>query len=302
VQILAMFKVDPATTEVPLLHRYLLSAVAPRPIALASTISKDGIANVAPFSFFNVFSANPPIAVFSPAKSGRTGQNKDTFINAKETGEVVINVVNYDIVAQTSLASSPYPPEESEFVKAGFTPLASEKVKPFRVAESPIHLECTVENIIELGEQGGAGNLIICRIVLIHIRESILDANNMIDQTKVDFVARMGGNWYNRTIPQSMFEIDKPLTTRGIGFDQLPDEIRHSSILTGNDLGLLANVETLPDETDVNEWKLTELADLFITLQDDPKTLEIKLHEMARDQIRNRDVLSAWKTLLSFNN
>jgi flavin reductase (DIM6/NTAB) family NADH-FMN oxidoreductase RutF len=297
-----MFKVDPDHTEVPLLHRYLLSAVAPRPIALASTMSKDGIANVAPFSFFNVFSANPPIAVFSPARSGRTGQSKDTFINAKETGEVVINIVNYDIVAQTSLASSPYLPEESEFVKAGFTPLASEKVKPFRVAESPIHLECKVEDIIELGQQGGAGNLIICRIVLMHIRESLLDSNGMIDQTKADFVARMGGNWYSRTIPESMFEIDKPLTTRGIGFDQMPAEIKNSTVLTGNDLGLLANVESLPDETDVNEWKLTALADLFITLQDDASVLEIKLHEMAKAYIAQRDVLSAWKTLLSFNN
>jgi flavin reductase (DIM6/NTAB) family NADH-FMN oxidoreductase RutF len=297
-----MFTVDPQTTDVPTLHRYLLGAVAPRPIALASTVDADGNPNVAPFSFFNVFSANPPIAIFSPARSGRTGQTKDTFNNVKATGEVVINIVDYAIVAQTSLASSPYLPGESEFTKAGFTPVPSQKVKPFRVAESPIHLECKVRDVVELGTAGGAGNLVICEIVLIHIRETLLDEKGNIDQQKADFVARMGGNWYSRCTPQSMFEIDKPLTTRGIGFDGLPADIRNSKVLTGNDLGLLANVESIPDETEVNDWKLLELSDIFLQHQDHASALEERLHHIAREYIAQHKISEAWKTLLSFNN
>lgn len=297
-----MFKVDPAELDIPALHKYLLGAVAPRPIALASTIDSSGNSNVAPFSFFNVFSANPPIAVFSPARSGRTGKSKDTFNNLKEVPEVVINVVNYSIVAQTSLSSSPYEPGESEFVKAGFTPLPSERIRPFRVAESPIQMECKVVEIKELGQGGGAGNLVICEVLLMHIREDILNEQHQIDQTKVDFAARMGGNWYCRAIPESMFEIDKPLTTRGIGFDGLPADIRNSKVLTGNDLGLLANVEQLPDETEVNEYKLLELSDLFLDFQDDPSILEDRLHRLAQDHLAKGRTPEAWKTLLSFNN
>ncbi len=297
-----MKAIDPLQVDVPTLHRYLLGAVAPRPIALASTIDSAGRQNVAPFSFFNVFSANPPVAVFSPARSGRTGASKDTFNNIKDTREVVINIVNYPIVAQTSLASSPYDPGESEFVKAGFTPVPSVKVKPARVKESPVHLECTVDDIIELGTGGGAGNLIICRVVMMHIAEEMLDASGSIDQRKMDFVARMGGNWYCRSTPESMFEIDKPLTTKGIGFNNLPQDILASKVLTGNDLGLLANVETLPDETDVNEWKLIELADIFLTLQNEPLKLEEMLHRKAQEFVRSGKAQDAWKTLLAFNN
>ncbi len=241
-----MLTIDPANIEVPKLHHYLLGGVGPRPICFASTVSKDGVNNLAPFSFFNVFSANPPIAIFSPARSGRTGQNKDTFHNARDTQEVVINIVNHDIVHQMSLASSPYAPEVDEFVKSGLTPVDSEVVQPKRIKESPIQMECKVNNIVELGENGGAGNLIICEIVRIHISEDVLDDNQMIDQEKIDFVARMGGNWYCRAHGESLFEIPKPITTKGVGVDQLPDWMKDGQF-NGNELGQLGSIETLPE-------------------------------------------------------
>ena len=220
-----MLSLNPKELTVSQVHQYLLGAVGPRPICFASTIDKNGKANLAPFSFFNVFSANPPIAVFSPSRSGRTGATKDTYENIKEVPECVINVVNYDMVYQTSLASSPYPKGISEFEKAGFTPIASQIVKPFRVKESPVQLECKVNQVIELGQQGGAGNLVICEVVMIHVSEDVLDANKGIDQKKIDLVARMGGNWYCRAHGDALFEIEKPLTTIGIGVDQIPTAI-----------------------------------------------------------------------------
>ncbi|MFM8964428.1 MAG: flavin reductase family protein, partial [Sphingomonadales bacterium] len=232
-----MLSLDPKELTVQRLHQLLLGAVGPRPIAFASTLDADGRANLAPFSFFNVFSANPPVLVFSPARSGRTGQSKDTFNNAKAVPEVVINVVNYPMVHQMSLASSPYAPDVNEFVKAGFTALASEKVKPFRVAEAPVQFECKIQQIIELGQDGGAGNLIICEVVQLHIQENLLTENGLIDQHKIDLVARMGGDWYCRANNQSMFEIKKPITTCGIGYDALPQDIKNSQILSANNLG-----------------------------------------------------------------
>jgi flavin reductase (DIM6/NTAB) family NADH-FMN oxidoreductase RutF len=257
---------------------------------------------LAPFSFFNVFSANPPILIFSPARSGRSNTTKDTYNNVKIVPEVVINVVNYDIVHQMSLASSPYSPGVSEFVKAGFTPLASDLIKPFRVAESPVQFECKVNEVVELGKEGGAGNLIICEVVKIHINEEVLDANGMIDQHKIDLVSRMGGNWYCRADQQSMFEIQKPITTCGIGFDALPADIKNSKILTGNDLGHLAGIEVLPDETEVNEYKLLELSDLFVSLEDNPTELERELHIKAQQLLKENKLVEAWLSLLSFNN
>ena len=231
-----MLSLDPKELPIPKLHQYLLGAIGPRPIAFASTIDENGNPNLAPFSFFNVFSANPPILIFSPARSGRTNTTKDTYNNVKVVPEVVINVVNYDIVHQMSLASSPYPPGVSEFEKAGFTAVKSDLIKPFRVGESPVQFECKVNEVIELGHEGGAGNLIISEVVKIHINEAVLNANGMIDQHKIDLVSRMGGDWYCRSDQNSMFEIKKPITTCGIGFDVLPDDIRNSKILTGNDL------------------------------------------------------------------
>jgi flavin reductase (DIM6/NTAB) family NADH-FMN oxidoreductase RutF len=279
-----------------------LGAVGPRPIAFASTIDKEGNPNLAPFSFFNVFSANPPIAVFSPARSGRTNTTKHTYDNVKEVPEVVINIVNYSMVHQMSLASSEYPKGVDEFTKAGFTKEKSELIRPFRVKESPVQLECKVKEVIELGDQGGAGNLIICEVVLIHIQESILDERGSIDQRKIDLVARMGGNWYCRAYGDALFEIEKPLTTLGIGVDALPKDIRTSNILTGNHLGQLGNVEKLPDETEVNEYKLLELSDIFLKHQDNAKELEQQLHLHAAALLNQGKVNEAWMTLLSFNN
>lgn len=232
-----MIDINPKELPIPKLHQILLGAIGPRPIAFASTVDASGNHNLSPFSFFNVFSANPPILIFSPARSGRTNETKDTYKNVKVVPEVVINIVNYDIVQQTSLSSSPYAPNVDEFVKAGFTALDSELVKPKRVAESPVQFECKVNEVIELGDQGGAGNLIICEVVKIHIAEEVLDENGLIDQHKINLVARMGGNWYVHANEQSMFEVVKPITTIGIGFDQLPSDILASEVLTKNDLG-----------------------------------------------------------------
>lgn len=297
-----MLSLDPTELTTPKIHQYLLGAIGPRPIAFASTIDADGNHNLAPFSFFNVFSANPPILIFSPARAGRTNSTKDTYNNVKVIPEVVINIVNFDIVHQMSLASSPYPPGTSEFVKAGFTPLASDKIKPMRVAESPVQFECKVNEVIELGTEGGAGNLVICEVVMIHIKEKILDENGMIDQKKINLVARMGGNWYCHANENSMFEIAKPITTCGIGFDHIAADIRKSSILTGNDLGLLGGIEELPNETDVNEYKLLELSEIFVSLEDKPAELEIALHQRAKELLAENKLEEAWMTLLSFNN
>tara|TARA_B100001093_G_scaffold310274_1_gene296072 strand:- start:695 stop:1588 length:894 start_codon:yes stop_codon:yes gene_type:complete len=297
-----MLSIDLIEMGLPKSHHYLLGAVGPRPICFASTLDEKGQPNLAPFSFFNVFSSNPPIAVFSPSKSGRTGKNKDTYNNVKKIKEVVINLVDYKMVEQMSLASSPYAPDVNEFIKSGFTPVKSEKVKPFRVKESPIQMECEVVEVKELGDQGGAGNLVICKILKMHIASHILNENQMIDQQKIDLVARMGGDWYCRTDKNSMFEITKPITTKGIGFDQMPNEILNSNILTGNDLGKLGGIENLPDETSVNDFKLIELSELFIELEDDAEALERALHKKAKEFLAQNELDAAWKTLLSFNN
>ena len=297
-----MLSLDPKELPVPKLHHYLLGAIGPRPIAFASTLDKDGNANLAPFSFFNVFSANPPILIFSPARSGRTNTTKDTYKNVKEVPECVINIVNYDIVEQMSLASSPFEHGVSEFEKSGLTPLPSDIVKPFRVKESPVQLECKVNEVIELGNEGGAGNLVICEIVKIHIAEEVLDDNQMIDQQKIDLVARMGGNWYCRADKNSMFEITKPITSIGIGYDNIPEDIKQSQVLTGNDLGKLAGIEELPNETDVNEYKLIELSEIFVSLEDEPVELELTLHRRAQELLKENKLEEAWMTLLAFNN
>ena len=296
-----MLTIDPAAIPQPKLHQYLLGAVGPRPIAFASTIDEQGRPNLAPFSFFNVFSSNPPILVFSPARRGRDNTTKHTLENARKTKECVINVVNYDIVEQMSLTSTEYAEGISEFTKAGLTPLASDVVKPFRVQESPVQMECIVKDIIELGTGGGAGNLIICEVVRIHIHEHILDADGRISPEKIDLVARMSGHWYSRA-NQGLFQLPQPTTQIGIGFDNLPSDILNSKVLSGNDLGKLAGIEQIPDETAVNEFKLTELADLFIELENDKPQLEIQLHHVAKKFLEEKKIQEAWMTLLAFNN
>ena len=297
-----MLTLDPKELPIPKLHQMLLGAIGPRPIAFASTIDIEGNHKLSPFSFFNVFSANPPILIFSPARSGRTNTTKDTYNNVKEVPEVVINVVTYDIVQQMSLSSSPYDPAVDEFVKAGFTALESDMVKPKRVAESPVQFECVVNQVIELGKEGGAGNLVICEVVKIHVDERVLDENGLIDQKKINLVARMGGNWYCHANEASMFEVVKPLTTIGIGFDNLPQDILSSLVLSKNDLGLLAGIEKFPNETDVNEYKLLELNNYFVNLSDNPSELELQLHQEAKRLLDDNKLDQAWMTLLAFNN
>ena len=284
-----MLSIDPKEISTGQLHGYLLGAVAPRPIAFASTIDVDGNPNLSPFSFFNVFSANPPILIFSPARRVRGNTTKHTLENAMETKEVVINVVNYGIVQQMSLSSTEYAKGVNEFDKAGFTMLKSDKVKPFRVAESPVQFECKVNEIIHLGNEGGAGNLIICEVVKLHIDEAVLDEKGAIDQHKIDLVARAGGSYYSRA-KEGFFEIPKPISTLGIGVDGIPTEIRNSTVLSGNDLGMLGNVEQLPNQQDVDNFAKDNIN--FVGLE------TAKKHTFAKEFLKNTDVESAWKVLL----
>lgn len=292
-------RIDPKEISTGELHGHLLSAVAPRPIAFASTIDKEGNPNLSPFSFFNVFSANPPIAIFSPARRGRDNTTKDTYHNVLEVNEVVINVVNYSIVEQMNLASVEYPKDVNEFVKAGFTPVESELVKPFRVKESPVQLECKVRQVIPLSNSGGAGNLVICEILLMHINDDVLDANGKIDPQKIDLVARMGGNFYSRASGDALFEVRKPGLTMGMGIDQLPDNIRNSAVLTGNDLGKLGLIEQLPDSAEVAAFKQTEsMQALYAGNQSD---IAKQVHTMAHQLLEDGNVEDAWKLLLTLD-
>jgi len=248
-----MITIDPKDIPTGKLHGYLLGAVAPRPIAFASTVDEEGTPNLSPYSFFNVFSSNPPLLVFSPARRVRDNTLKHTLENAMDTKEVVINVVSYPIVQQMSLSSTEYPRGVNEFVKAGFTMLSSESVKPPRVAESPVQFECKVIDIIHAGTEGGAGNLIICEVVKMHIQEDVLAEDGSIDQYKIDLVARAGGSFYSRA-RDGFFEIPKPLSNLGIGVDAIPEEIRNSDILTGNNLGILGNVLEMPNAEAVDNF------------------------------------------------
>ena len=245
-----MLSIDPKDIKTAQLHGYLLGAVAPRPICFASTVDTDGNVNLAPYSFFNVFSAKPPIMIFSPARRVRDNTTKHTLENVLETKEVVINIVSHAMVQQMSLSSTEYAQGVNEFEKAGFTEVASQKVRPPRVAEAPVQFECKVKEVIALGTEGGAGNLVIAEVVQLHLHESILDADGKIDPVKIDTVSRLGGNWYSRA-KEGLFEVEKPLSTLGIGVDALPKNAQLSTILTGNDLGMLGNVEALPSTSEI---------------------------------------------------
>ncbi len=229
------------------IQQYLQYAIAPRPICFASTIDLEGNVNLSPFSFFNLFSMNPPICIFSPSRRVRDNTTKHTLENIKVVPECVINIVNYNMVQQISLSSCDYPKGTNEFTKAGFTELASELVKPPRVAEAPIQLECIVQEVITLGDNAGAGNLVLALIKKIHIKEEVLDANKNIDQIKLDLVARLGGDWYARITEENLFKVEKPNTKLGIGFDQLPVGIIASELLSNNEKGQLANYNILPE-------------------------------------------------------
>ncbi len=281
------------------LQNYLQYAIAPRPICFASTIDAAGNINLSPFSFFNLFSTNPPVCIFSPARRVRDNTTKHTLENVLEVKECVINIVDYAMVQQTSLASTEYAKEINEFEKAGFTMLKSELVTPPRVAEAPVQLECIVTEVIPLGEKNGAGNLVLAEIKLIHIKEEILDSEGKIDQAKIDLVARLGGDWYCRVTPENLFKVAKPLTTLGIGVDALPLAVRKSVVLTGNDLGMLGNIENLPsaEEIDDMQWN-ANVKDILDATIGDPQQRERELHELARQFLAVGNVADALKVVL----
>jgi len=291
-----MKSINPKDVSTGRFHAVMLGAVGPRPIAFASTIDENGQMNLSPFSFFNAFSSNPPVLVFSPARRVRDNSTKHTLENILHTPEVVINVVNFEMVQQMSLASTEYPKGVSEFEKAGFTPIASEKIKPFRVKESPVQFECKVNDVIHLGENGGAGNLIICEIVMVHIHEDVMDDQGGIDQKKIDLVARMGGNWYCRAHGESLFEVEKPLTSLGIGVDSIPQDIRLSPVLTGNHLGMLGNIEQMPDAEEMAEFNRSGELELLLQEVHDS---DFALHRVASELLRKHEVKKAWMVLLS---
>jgi len=289
-----MTSFEPKELSVQKLHGLLLSAIAPRPIAFASTIDSDGNPNLSPFSFFNVFSANPPILIFSPARRVSNNTTKHTFENAKQSKEVVINVVNYDIVQQMSLSSTEYPEGVNEFDKSGLTMVKSDIVKPYRVGESPVQFECKVNDVIELGQNGGAGNLVICEVLKFHITKDVLNTDETINQEALDLVARAGGSYYTRA-NKGFFEIPKPLRTLGIGVDALPDSVKNSMILTGNDLGILGNVEALPNKKDIEKF-VNSVSERYPNIR---KMTHREKHKIAKNYLSFGDVNSALKLLLS---
>jgi len=288
--------IDPASITTAELHSILLTAVAPRPIAFASTVDINGNVNLSPFSFFNVFSANPPILIFSPARRVKNNTTKHTFENVKTTKEVVINIVNFPIVEQMSLSSTEYDLGTNEFIKSGLTPVPSTKVTPPRVAESPVSFECIVDNIIELGEEGGAGNLVISRVVCIHINNKYTDAKGNLDTKKLDLVARMGGSWYARIIEESLFEIPKPIFNKGIGVDSLPKHVLNSTILTGNNLGRLGNLPTIPSSKEIEKVKETAILSTILVIKNKTEK-EYQLHSLVKKLLDEGQLEQALITL-----
>ena len=283
--------IDPTSISQQELHGYLLSAVAPRPICFASTIDKNGNVNLSPFSYFNLFSVNPPIMVFSPSRRGRDNTTKHTLDNVLEVKETVINIVNYDMVEQMSLSSTEYAHGVNEFIKAGFTQVPSDNVKPPRVGEAPVAFECVVDQVISLGDEGGAGNLVLAKVVKIHVNEAFLDTEGNLDTPKLDLVARMGGNWYCRANGDALFEIPKPIRTKGIGVDRLPKAVQDSKVLTGNNLGRLGNLEVVPTQETIN--RIAEHPDVRSLLEiSDTLTEKHKLAQKWIDAGKTEDALA----------
>lgn len=286
--------IDAKSASNQTLYRYLSAAVAPRPVCFASTIDQEGKVNLSPYSFFNVFSSNPPIMIFSPVRSGRDNTTKNTLDNVLEVKQVVINIVNYAVVEQMSLASTAYAKGVNEFVKSGLTAIPSERVAPPRVAECPVAFECTVQQVIPLGTEGGAGNLVIAKVELIHVQEAYLDEEGFLDTEKLDLIARMGENWYCRASGDALFEVPKPLRQLGIGVDQLPAHIRNSHLFSGNDLGRMGNIEALPAPAFIAEMaQVPAVAALLEAHKSHPKALEGKLVELAKKHLAEREPLAA---------
>ena len=295
-----MLSLDPKELPVPKLHGYMLSAIAPRPICFASTVDKDGQVNRRPYSFFNAFGSNPTTLIFSPARRVRDNTTKHTLQNVMETMEVCINVVSHDMVEQMSLSSTEYDKGVNEFVKAGFTELPSEVIKAPRVKESPVQFECKVREVIETGTEGGAGNLIVCEIVKMHINEDVLDDEGKIDQHKIKLVGRLGKDWYVSAFGDALFEIEKPLRTKGIGVDSIPEPIRNSQVLTGNNLGRLGNVEGLPSAEEVSRFKEDPvMQNLEKRFAHHAESYEYESHALAKKLIDAGDVQKAWLVLFA---
>ena len=278
-------------------QNFLQHAIAPRPICFASTIDLNGNVNLSPFSFFNLFSTHPPVVIFSPARRIRNNTTKHSLQNIMEVPEVAINIVIYDMIQQVSLSSCEYPKETDEFLKSGFTKEPSLLIKPPRVKESPVQMECKVLEVKPLGTEGGAGNLIIAEVLMMHINENILDKNGKIDQHKINHVARLGGNWYAKISADNLFEVEKPNTELGIGLDNLPESVRNSKLLTGNHLGQLANVHEMPfiDPSFQDE----KLKNIFLYYSSSPEEMEKELHLYAADLLNEGKVKEAWQGLLA---
>lgn len=292
--------IDPTQVKTGEFHAMMLSAVAPRPIAFASTVDKNGKPNLSPFSFYNAFGSKPPILVFSPARRVRDNTTKHTLQNVFETREVVIGAVNYNLVHQASLASCEYPEDVNEFEKAGFTAVKAEKVKPFLIKESPVNFECKVLDVIETGKLGGAANLIICEILLMHVHDDILNESGKIDPNKIDLVARMGGDYYCRASGSAVFAVPKPNHKLGLGFDKIPDAIRLSEVLTGNDLAQLANEEAIPGAEEIRQFNISdEMTKFNEAIAADPSNAKLAKHLAARKLIHAGKVKEAWMLLLA---
>jgi len=280
-------------------QNYLQHAIAPRPICFASTVDKAGTVNLSPFSFFNLFSSNPPIVIFSPSRRVRDNTTKHTLQNVLEVPEVVINIVDYDMVYQTSLASCEFPKDVNEFIKAGFTPEPATLVKPPMVKESKVKLECRVHEIKPLGSEGGAGNLVICEVLRMHISDDILNEKNQIDQRKLHHVARLGGDWYCRVNETNLFQVEKPNTQLGIGIDALPAPIKNSKILTGNNLAQLGNVHEMPViDPAFDDDRLKSIFQYYAV---NPADMETELHTYAQKLLNEGKVQEAWQVLLALN-
>ncbi len=292
--------IDPNSLPQAQLHRLILGSVAPRPIAFASTIDKSGNPNLSPFSFFNAFGVNPTTLIFSPSRRGRDNTNKHTYENINEIPEVVINVVNFEMVQQMSLASCEFPKGVNEFEKAGFTALASEKIRPFRVKESPVQFECKVRQTIETGDRGGAANLVICEILMIHIHAGILDQNGIPDPNKIRLIGRHTGDYYVKAFGESLFEVEKPAAKLGIGIDALPDKIRNSTILTGNNLGQLGNCEVFPSTIEISQVaSLFEVSNIINEFKINKITLHKEFHILAKKWLDEGRVKDAFCVLLA---
>lgn len=277
-------------------QQWLQHAIAPRPVCFASTIDKQGNVNLSPFSFFNLFSSNPPIVIFSPARRGRDNTTKHTLENVIEVPECVINIVDYAMVQQMSLSSCEFPKEVNEFVKAGFTEQASTRVQPPMVKEAKIKLECKVNEVKSLGENGGAGQLVIAEVLCMHVDESILGEDGKIDQQKLELIARLGGDWYCKVDSSNLFKVPKPNTKLGIGVDQLPESIRNSSVLTGNHLGMLGNVHEMPNiDASFNDDRVKNIFQYYSV---SPAEMETELHKYAAELLNVGNVEKAWQVLL----